>query len=106
MQGARASMKKGVGSGAPGGDFGGQFQVEDNRREAPKLVGTEYAPDLELEQGFPDAKTSYQSKPCLEGVEDEYTQADRAKLLKNKLRNGMQDAFGGDADFLQAAAAS
>ena len=99
--------RKGVGNSAPGAAFSpNQFAASEGVRESNKLQGTDFAPDIELEQGFPDKKTSYSTKPCLEDVQDKYTEADKARAIHKKLQNGMQDAFGGDKDFLAVAQAS
>ena len=78
------------------------FKVEGRMEVSEKFNNPDFYPDVELELGFPDKKTSYTSKPCLEDVDDEYTKADKVRSLKKKQFNGLQDWYGGDRDFAEA----
>ena len=56
----------------------------------------DFAYDPELELGFPEEQREFQSKPCLEGVEDIYTEKAN---VKKRDKSGAHGAFSGDADF-------
>ena len=74
------------------------FDAETNG-VSEAMRNSEFAPEPELEQGFPEDKVEYGTKPCLEDVDDEYTAEDKARRLKKKQTNGVEEAYEGDADF-------
>uniref|UniRef100_A0A7S3J176 Uncharacterized protein n=1 Tax=Euplotes harpa TaxID=151035 RepID=A0A7S3J176_9SPIT len=78
---------------------GGAMTFGDESGVATAVKNSEFAPDPELEQGFPEDKVEYGTTPCLDDVEDKYTKEDKARTLKKKDRSGASDAFQGDKDF-------
>ena len=90
----KKKTNKGKGAGMADGNTQGF-----NEEVSEAVKNSEFAPDPELEQGFPEDKVEYTTKPCLADVEDEYTQQDKARTLKKKDRTGAGEAFQGDADF-------
>ena len=94
----KKKKKKGSkGAASPG--VGATF--DDQNEVSAAVRNSEFAPDPELEQGFPEDKVEYETKPCLEDVDDKYTQDDKARRLKKKDRTGASEAFQGDRDFAQ-----
>ena len=90
---AKNKRKNAKGAGA-GDDNARGFSEGSNA-----VKNSEFAPDPELEQGFPEDKVEYTTSPCLADIDDKYTQEDKARALKKKDRSGAADAFSGDKDF-------
>mmetsp|Transcript_4432 Transcript_4432/g.5090 ORF Transcript_4432/g.5090 Transcript_4432/m.5090 type:complete len:123 (+) Transcript_4432:10-378(+) len=97
---------KGAGVGSGPENTNPSFKMEGRMDVEGRIDNPDFAPDVEVELGFPDKKTSYSTKPCLEDVNDEYPKADKTRALKKKFKNGLQDMWGGDRDFNDAMAAS
>ena len=84
---ARKNKKSGRGVGA---------SYEDNGRGG---ASTDFNPDPELEQPFPERQVEYETKPCLGDMRDQYTEDEKARSLRRKDRSGAQGAYSGDRDF-------
>ncbi|CAI2384190.1 unnamed protein product [Moneuplotes crassus] len=65
------------------------------------MKSSDFAPDPELDQGFPEDKVEFSTKPCLEGIEDDYTKDKEVKRFKKKKGNGVEEAYEGDSDFAE-----
>ena len=96
---ARKQKKKTAKRGK-GAEMGAEPGAE-SKQFSEGVRNSEFAPDPELEQGFPEDRVEYGTTPCLEDVDDEYTKEDKARRLKKKQTNGVEEAFDGDADFAE-----
>ena len=81
----------------------GQLGFEEEQKDPVSVMfkDSEFAPDPELMQGFPEDKVEFSTTPCLEDVNDEYTQQDKARILKKKDKSGAADAYIGSNDFAE-----
>mmetsp|Transcript_9666 Transcript_9666/g.8511 ORF Transcript_9666/g.8511 Transcript_9666/m.8511 type:complete len:133 (-) Transcript_9666:48-446(-) len=94
-------VKKGTGAQPVGSSSTGNFTENGESKVSEAVRNSEFLPDPELDQGFPEDKVEYETTPCLAGVEDEYTKNVKNKNRKKKKgkKNGVEEAFEGDADF-------